>query len=78
MRFTAGLLLVITSATALSVPFEEEFAPFSSRSGFLEKKELLSCGETYGKDSKQCGPLDSGFCYTPKLGQVRFLQPCQE
>ena len=73
MIFIAGLLLALAGANALSTSYEEELAPFDSRSGSLVKKELLSCEETYGKDSQQCGPVDSGFCYKPKLGQVRYL-----
>lgn len=40
----------------------------------LRIRGLLSCEETYGEDSRQCGPPESGFCYAPYEGQVRPLQ----
>ncbi|KAL2108447.1 hypothetical protein VUR80DRAFT_3781 [Thermomyces stellatus] len=36
----------------------------------LHIRGLLSCEDTYGEGSQQCGPPDSGFCYTPSKGQT--------
>lgn len=41
----------------------------------LHIRGLLSCEDTYGEGSQQCGPPDSGFCYTPSKGQVRAPRP---
>lgn len=60
-----NLFLLALGATALQ----------TSKSPLL-KRGLLSCEQTYGPGSQQCGPPGSGYCYKPFEGQVRpFISP---
>ena len=42
------------------------FAPVSTN----HKRELMSCDETYGAGSVQCGDASAGMCYKPTQGEV--------
>ncbi|SPN97580.1 uncharacterized protein DNG_01092 [Cephalotrichum gorgonifer] len=42
----------------------------------LFRRGLLSCEDTYGEGSQQCGPPGSGYCYKPFEGQGETLEEC--
>ncbi|KAI5920050.1 hypothetical protein F4810DRAFT_713919 [Camillea tinctor] len=35
-----------------------------------QKRQLMTCEQTYGSGSMQCGGMDSRFCFNPNLGQT--------
>lgn len=72
--------LAVTVATAAStaIAAEQSFrnsqtAPLVAEHPVLGRREVLSCEQTYGNGSVQCGPGESNFCYNPSAGQVSLM-----
>lgn len=40
------------------------------------KRDFLTCEETYGEGAISCGGSDSQYCYDPTIGEVSFLMIC--
>ncbi|KAI1493149.1 hypothetical protein F5X96DRAFT_267151 [Biscogniauxia mediterranea] len=51
----------------LPVFAKENYAPVFAAG---HKRQLMTCEQTYGAGSMQCGGMDSRFCFNPNLGQV--------
>jgi hypothetical protein len=68
MQLSAIILLASSAAAQLGAQsFNAPVDPF----GGVRKRQLLSCEQTYGRGSINCGGSGSTFCFNPSLGQVR-------
>ncbi|KAJ9157412.1 hypothetical protein NKR23_g608 [Pleurostoma richardsiae] len=62
-----SLVLSFVSAALVTATEPRNHAPAAF---FLGKRALMSCEETYGTGSVQCGNSNSTMCYNPTLGQT--------
>jgi hypothetical protein len=63
--------IVLVPAFALTALAQESYAPVGiAAASAAQKRQAMSCEQTYGTGSVTCGGTDSTFCYNPSLNQV--------
>jgi hypothetical protein len=62
------LALILIPSLGLLVFARESYAP--TRNALVQKRQLMTCDQTYGAGSVVCGGAGSTFCYNPGAGQV--------
>ncbi|CAJ2500989.1 Uu.00g038420.m01.CDS01 [Anthostomella pinea] len=66
-----ALLLVLSFGRCAQNPAKpnpEHYAPVAVASN--HKRQAMTCEQTYGPETQQCGGVTSTFCYDPSIGQT--------